>query len=682
VRLRQGATTVFALTAIIPLLLFLYSGWQLGLIDRNEVRVPLGLGLLVALLGFLILRKMVRRISDLALAMRSGQPPATSGGAADLSVVPGLGSVSELGDFALVLGRILDDLRASTGRLEDLVFKLGMLNETVEIAARIPAIKDLLVHVLERMMRAVRAASGSIMLLDAERQSLTVAVALGRAEDVAGSREIRIGEGVIGKVAAQGEALLVADVASDSRFSEWTHEGGSFICLPLRVGDRIVGVVNLSKQELAAGPNGAVTPFSQTDLQFLNALVVHMAYAVDNARLLEEARHSAQRLQEVVEDQKLRLTLAQQQMVQAAKLSALGQLVAGVAHELNNPLTVLLGYSDLLRENADARQRPMLEGIHEAAESARRIVQGLLTFARRVPLERRLVDLGDLTRKVLDMAASDLRLAQVHIEHEVDRDLPRVWIDPYRLQQVLVNVVTNAKHAMAESSAERRLRVAVLRAGADRTRIVVSDTGPGIPADILPTIFDPFVTTKGPAGTGLGLSISYGIVREHGGQITVESVVGAGTSFTIELPVGAEEADEAAAAPAIGPLLPAKRVVIVEDSALIREMVRSHLEELGCSTVACASAEEALERMDTPFDLALVDFYLPGMTGLEFARRAAERQPELAGRCVFMSGGVLPAPAHETLQATGARLLLKPFSRAQLLEATQEMLAERAESLR
>jgi two-component system NtrC family sensor kinase len=293
--------------------------------------------------------------------------------------------------------------------------------------------------------------------------------------------------------------------------------------------------------------------------------------------------------------------------------------------------------------------------MHEAAESARRIVQGRLTFARRLPLERQLVDLGDLTRKVLDMAASDLRLAQVHVEHEVDRDLPRVWIDPYQLQQVLVNIVTNAKHAMAESRGERRLRVAVPRAGADRVRVVVSDTGPGIPADILPTIFDPFVTTKGPAGTGLGLSISYGIVREHGGQITVESTVGVGTSFTIELPVGAGEPDAATAAPTIGQLLQTKRVVIVEDNALIRDMVRGHLEEVGCSTLACASAEEALERMGTPFDLAIVDFYLPGMTGLEFAHRAAERQPELTGRCVFMTGGVLPAPAHETLQATGAR---------------------------
>lgn len=674
-KLRQGAATIFALTAIIPLLLFVYSAWRLDILDRNEIRLSLGLALLVATLGFAILRTMVARISDLAVALRSAQPPAGMASAGDLSVIPGLGSVAELGDFAHVLSRILDDLRASTGRLEDLVFKLGMLSETVEIAAMIPRIQDLLVHVLERMMRAVRASSGSIMLLDAERRALRAAVSLGAVQDAFDASEIELGEGVVGTVAAQGEPLLVPDVAGDPRFTGWRQRTGSFISLPLRVGERIVGVVNLGKREPESGADGSGTPFSPTDLQFLNALVTHTAYAVDNARLLEEARHSAERLQEVVEDQKLRLTLAQQQMVQAAKLSALGQLVAGVAHELNNPLTVVLGYCELLSKGADAGQRQRLQMVHDAAESARRIVQGLLTFARRVPLERQAVDLGELTGTVLSMAAGDLRLAHVDVEHEVERELPRVWVDQYQIQQVLVNLVTNAKHAMAELGGARRLRVAVRRSGADRVHVVVSDSGRGIPADILPTIFDPFVTTKGPGGTGLGLSISYGIVREHGGQITVASTAGAGTTFTVELPVGAGESCEVKDAAVASPTPAARRVLVVEDSEAIRNMVRSELEETGCTVLACASGEEALARMDGVFDLAIFDYFLPGMTGLELAHLAVERQPTLAGRWVLMTGGVLPQAAHDALQAAGARLVLKPFSRGQLLETAQETLA-------
>jgi nitrogen-specific signal transduction histidine kinase len=140
--------------------------------------------------------------------------------------------------------------------------------------------------------------------------------------------------------------------------------------------------------------------FSQTDLQFLNALATYTAYAVDNARLFEEAQQAAQRLQEVVEDQKLRLTLAQQQMIQAAKLSALGELVAGVAHELNNPLTVLVGASDILEQQAPEDLKEYAQMIRESTDAARHIVRGLLTFGRQMPLERRHVLLEELIDKV------------------------------------------------------------------------------------------------------------------------------------------------------------------------------------------------------------------------------------------------------------------------------------------
>ena len=177
---------------------------------------------------------------------------------------------------------------------------------------------------------------------------------------------MKVGEGIAGKVVEMGEAVVVEDIEKDPRFgqaSDPRYGGGSFICMPLRVAERIVGVVNLAKKEVAPGTTGV---FSQTDLQFLNALATYTAYAVDNARLFEEAQQAAHRLQEVVEDQKLRLTLAQQQMIQAAKLSALGELVAGVAHELNNPLTVLVGASDILEQQAPDGLKEYAQMIREA----------------------------------------------------------------------------------------------------------------------------------------------------------------------------------------------------------------------------------------------------------------------------------------------------------------------------
>src|SRR4030095_1462948 len=247
-----------------------------------------------------------------------------------------------------------------------------------------PRIEDLLSHVLERTMRAVSAGIGSIMLLDRDRQTLRLAGG-GRLHDRVGRGpvEVKVGEGIAGKVVQMGEAVVVEDIEKDPRFAQANdprYGGGSFICMPLRVAERIVGVVNLAKKEVTPGTTGV---FSQTDLQFLNALATYTAYAVDNARLFEEAQQAAQRLQEVVEDQKLRLTLAQQQMIQAAKLSALGELVAGVAHELNNPLTVLVGASDILEQQAPDHLKEYAQMIRESTDAARHIVRGLPTFGPR-----------------------------------------------------------------------------------------------------------------------------------------------------------------------------------------------------------------------------------------------------------------------------------------------------------
>jgi signal transduction histidine kinase/HAMP domain-containing protein len=547
-KIRQAATTIFALTAILPLLLFVYFMRRFQLLDSTEIQVALLLAVFVSLLGFVLFKRLTDRVAELGRSLGQVGLPVPATAAAD--VVPGLGQVSEIGEIAQAFGRMLSELRASTERLEDLVFKLGALNDMVEMAARIPRVEDLLSHVLERTMRAVSASIGSIMLLDRERQTLRMAVGRGLSEDARAGVEVKVGEGIAGRVVQIGEAVLVDDIENDPRFGKHNdpkYGTGSFICIPLRVGERIVGVVNLAKKEYTPGTPAA---FSPTDLQFLNALATYTAYAVENARLFEEAQQAAQRLQEVVEDQKLRLTLAQEQMIQAAKLSALGELVAGVAHELNNPLTVLVGATDLLEHPAsEEQQRSYVGMIRDATEAARHVVRGLLTFGRQMPLERHHVDLAELLERVLALTAADLRLESVLVQENIAPDLPPVWADGHQLQQVFLNLITNAKQAMAAVK-ERRLELSMARLGADRVQIKVTDTGPGIAPDILPKIFDPFVTTKGATGTGLGLSISYGIIREHGGAITAESRPGQGATFMIELPVGSAAATSASETPA------------------------------------------------------------------------------------------------------------------------------------
>ena len=679
-KLREAASTIFALTAILPLLVFVYFMWRFELLESTEAQVGIFCALSIALLGYVLFRRLTQRVADLGRALgqavaapgeRKSAAPASAAKGSATAAVPGLGQVNEIGEIAQAFGRMLIELRASTERLEDLVFKLGALNDMVEMAARIPRIEDLLSHVLERTMRAVSAGIGSIMLLDRDRRTLRIAVGRGLQEAGRGPVEVKVGEGIAGKVVEMGEAVVVEDIEKDPRFgqaSDPRYGGGSFICMPLRVAERIVGVVNLAKKEVAPGTTGV---FSQTDLQFLNALATYTAYAVDNARLFEEAQQAAHRLQEVVEDQKLRLTLAQQQMIQAAKLSALGELVAGVAHELNNPLTVLVGASDILEQQAPDGLKEYAQMIREATDAARHIVRGLLTFGRQMPLERRHVMLDDLIEKVLALTSADLRIESVKVDRDMEPGLPPVWADGNQLQQVLVNLVTNAKQAMAEvPEGQRRLMVVTRALGTDRVRISLEDTGPGIPAEVLPKIFDPFVTTKGSAGTGLGLSISYGIIREHGGHITADSRPGHGATFTIDLPVGSgggSAPDETGSSVK----LDGKRILIVEHDQAVQKILLEHLEPTGCTALTVARADEARQHLRDGIDLVVADFHLDGVDWLELLGQVAARGTAVGHRFIFITAGPVGEEADRALRAAGAALLYKPFTGPQFLDAVR-----------
>ncbi|MBI4241200.1 MAG: GAF domain-containing protein, partial [Candidatus Rokubacteria bacterium] len=450
--LREVSATIFALIAILPLLVFLFLLWVFDLLGETHVQVSLLLALTIALLGFVLFQRLVEKISTLAQTLASSKPAEQAAPPGEASpVLPGFGQVTEISQIAEAFGRLLEDLRGSTERLEDLVYKLGTLNEMVELAARIPKMQELLGLVLQRTMRTVRATIGSIMLLDRERQTLRIAASHGLPEDVIGGTEVGLGDGIAGKVVQLGEPVLVEDIETDPRFAKAAdpkYGGGSFICMPVRVGDRVTGVINLAKKEYGAASPPHQRPFSNTDLQFLNALMTYIAYALDNARLLEEARQSALRLQEVVEDQKLRLTLAQQQMLQAEKLSALSQIVAGVAHELNNPLSVVMGQTVLLRETAGGgalAQRA--EKIFKAAERCSRIVKNFLALARQHPPERHKVAFDQIVKDAVEVLAYPLRLDGVEVKLDLAPDLPVLWADPHQLHQVVVNLISNAHQA-------------------------------------------------------------------------------------------------------------------------------------------------------------------------------------------------------------------------------------------
>ena len=403
--LREAAAVIFALAAILPILLFVYLLQHANVLQRSDVQAGLFLALVVAAGGFLMFRRIVDHIVRFARGFQPPGPDRVVGSVREtpLAPVPGLGRLAEIDQAAEAFYQMLGDLRGATQRLEDLAFKLGALNETVELAARIPVIQDLLGPVLQKTMLAVRATVASIMLVDKEGQTLRLAASRGIPDEIASRAEVRIGEGIAGRVVELGETVLVDDVETDPRFNQPSappYGSGSFICMPIRAGERVIGVINMARKKNSADAGAACAePFSAIDLQFLNALMTYIGYAVDNARLLEEAQQSARRLQAVVDD----LRTTQAQLVRAETLRAVGQLSSRMARHLNNLFRVIRGRAGSLLETVeDATIRPSLEAIQEAARDGAEVARRVHRFSRLQPA----VETGaaDLNRLALDVA--------------------------------------------------------------------------------------------------------------------------------------------------------------------------------------------------------------------------------------------------------------------------------------
>jgi len=347
-----------------------------------------------------------------------------------------------------------------------------------------------------------------------------------------------------------------------------------------------------------------------------------------------------------------RLKATQAQLLQAEKLSAIGQLVAGVAHELNNPLTSVIGYAQLLleevRSRGEAGQEPQLSHdlrrIAEESDRAAKIVRNLLAFARRQSATRAPQDIVEVMNRVLSLRAYEFRLNAIELETAFEPRLPAVLCDPTQVQQALLNLLLNAEQAM-RARAVRRIRVAARHVSeCDGVELTIADTGHGIAAENLRRIFDPFFTTRDVGeGTGLGLSICYGIIRDHGGQIAVDSVVGEGTTFKLLLP--------AVPAKAVDPV----RALVVHRDATERDYVAAALTGWGHRVTTAENAADATDRVkDNRLDVALIEKALISDGG---SWRAVLDRGELKPSIVLLTeaagdGGV--APPYELTALHGA----------------------------
>jgi signal transduction histidine kinase len=367
------------------------------------------------------------------------------------------------------------------------------------------------------------------------------------------------------------------------------------------------------------------------------------------------------------------------QLLQMEKLSAMGQLLAGVAHELNNPLAVVTGQAHLMKlETEGSPLARRAEKLAKAAERCVRIVRNFLALARDRAPERTAVDLNGVVREAIELLAYELRTDNVEVRLELADDLPRLWADPHQLVQVLVNLIANAHQAMRHTAGPRAISVTSgVEPPSGWIRLILTDTGPGIRPEIQPRIFEPFFTTKPPGqGTGLGLSLSAGIIEDHGGRIRVQGEVGEGATFVIELPVGAPPAIPA---PSAGDRVPmsreARRILVVDDELGVAEILMEFLQREGHQVDTAANGAEALERLDrSVYDLILTDTKMPVLDGQEFFEELVRRYPTMRRRIAFITGDVLTPDKRAFLEGTGAPTLEKPFNLDALRRTVQRLL--------
>lgn len=378
----------------------------------------------------------------------------------------------------------------------------------------------------------------------------------------------------------------------------------------------------------------------------------------------------------------MRAELARQRetIFQNEKMSALGELLAGVAHELNNPLSVVVGHALMLREEtADAEVLRRIDKIGQAAERCTRIVKSFLAMAREETAVLVPVDLDAVVLTALDALRHGPGGLGARIETALAGALPPVLADADQLAQVVMNLVTNADQAIAGTGQPGTIRLATRDLGG-RVELVVEDDGPGVPEDLRARIFDPFFTTKEVGqGTGLGLALCHRVVSRLRGRIEIDDRPGGGAVFALRLPVAVQApAPSAEAGVEPAPVGPA-RVLLIEDEDGVASLIQEIMNKSGFDVTRAASGEEGLLRAtEGDFAVILSDLAMPGIGGRGFYEALARSHPRLACRVAFVTGDTMSPSARAFLDATGRPRLEKPIAPADLRALMRRMLAEAA----
>ena len=637
----------------------------------TEVRTMIAVTgvLLVTLLGLthvilLVGLRPVRALADSATRLGHGDLTARMPETKLAEMRP---TVRAFNSMAASLQQALHEARTRQTRLESLV-------EISSELSRMQPLDSLLGRIAEACGRLVKTDWVGFRLVDGDE--LVVAGTLEGGTEMPVRRRLKIGESLAGQVAATGRPLLLRDPASHPSMlpehAQAMRRLGyhGMLTVPARVGDRVVGVLSfLTRREEG---------FSTEDLAIATAFASHAAVALENSRLLHESRRAYDELAQT-----------QGQLEQAQKMDAIGRLAGGVAHDFNNLLTVILGRTDILLTQIKAED-PLRRGIaliQRTAGRAAELTKQLLAFSRKQVLEAVVLDLGVVTTDMKEMLAR-LIGEDIALVTNLAATLGHVKADRGQIEQVVMNLAINARDAMPQGG---QLVVETANADLDdeyvrrnvgsrpgpHVMLAVSDSGVGIPRELQRHIFEPFFTTKEQGkGTGLGLATVYGIVKQSGGYIEVDSEPGRGTTFRIYLPrvdsaSPAAERSPRAAAPTGG----TETILLVEDEDGVRELARDILRSSGYTVLEGRNGAEGLllgERHQGALDLLLTDVVMPRMSGRELAERMVSLRPELS--VLYMSGYTDDAVIRHGVLGSDTAFLQKPFTPAALVQRVRETL--------
>lgn len=504
---------------------------------------------------------------------------------------------------------------------------------------------QIVLHVACRLANAVH---GSFIRVDFEKNALRIEATYGDdwTTETRGAN-IPIGDGITGTVAKTGKPYLCRNVFEDPNYITLFDYVQSELAVPVWVGDRVWGIINLDGLIVDAFDDHTV------DVMMMFSELVAMAFTLE--RELREFR------------------ALQEELLQSQKLASLGKVIAGIAHEINNPLTTILGHSSLLQLDPNKAPDPVsLHAIASEAQRAADIVKSLLDFSRKEAGELRRVTVKALLEKITDLKKYQIRNQEVRLLVEPFDSTLQLHINSQQIQQVLFNLIHNAEQALEQSSqADKQITIRVESiAGLIRIRIV--DNGPGIPEEARPYIFDPFFSTKGVKGTGIGLSMCHTLMSAHQGRIYLENTSSEGTSFVVELPdperleaaMGSSTTPVKSESPIEDPIAPRGKILLVDDEQSILEYLSKVCRFFHLKPVTALDGDQALEKIRDHgrFDVIISDVRMPNMSGLELYQRVSNDDPDYSQRFIFISGDLNHQGTRTQVEETGCPFLEKPFT--------------------